>query len=165
MLMTNNDTMRLYFFRHAEAEPGSDSVPDDARRLTKRGAERTRRAGRVLAGLGIKPARLFSSPLARARQTADILGQALNTPVQVRPEVGPGFNAQAVDALARDLGAGAEVIFVGHEPDFSATVSALIGGGWIAMKKGGMARVDVELSQPLRGTLVWLIAPRLFNAD
>lgn len=122
MLMTNNDTMRLYFFRHAEAEPGSDSVPD-------------------------------------------ILGQALNTPVQVRPEVGPGFNAQAVDALARDLGAGAEVIFVGHEPDFSATVSALIGGGWIAMKKGGMARVDVELSQPLRGTLVWLIAPRLFNAD
>ena len=160
-----SDNMRLYFFRHAEAEPGSDSVPDDARQLTSRGIERTRRAATVLKALKIAPVRLFSSPLARARQTADLLGQTLGTPVQVRNELGPGFNAEAVDALVRDLGSGAEVLFVGHEPDFSATISALIGGGWITMKKGGLARVDVDDAQPMRGSLVWLIPPKFFDAQ
>lgn len=159
-----SDNMRLYFFRHAEAEPGSDPLPDEARKLTSRGIERTHQAARVMKTLKIAPLRLFSSPLVRARQTADILGQALGIPVQVRTELGPGFNAQAVNALVRDLGRGAEVMFVGHEPDFSATVSELIGGGWITMKKGGLARVDVDHDQPVRGTLVWLIAPKVFDA-
>jgi phosphohistidine phosphatase SixA len=54
-------------------------------------------------------------------------------------------------------------MFVGHEPDFGLTVSALIGGGTITMKKGGVARIDVESSEPLHGSLVWLIAPKLFD--
>lgn len=160
-----SDNMHLYFFRHAEAEPGSAKLSDENRQITSRGIERTHRAAQMLKALKIKPVRLFSSPLVRARQTADILGKTLGVPVQVRTELGPGFNAQAVNALVRDLGRGAEVMFVGHEPDFSATVSALIGGGWITMKKGGLARIDVDSEQPVRGSLVWLIAPKVFDAS
>ena len=155
--------MHLYFFRHAEAEDGSATLPDHARQLTKRGVERTRHAATVLKSLGIKPAQLYSSPLVRARQTADILAEALGVTVEERDEVGPGFNTQAIDRLVRDAQNDDEVMFVGHEPDFSATISALIGGGWVDMKKGGLARIDLDNTQPLRGMLVWLIAPKVFD--
>jgi phosphohistidine phosphatase len=157
--------MQLYFFRHAEAEVGSANLPDHARQLTQQGIERTHHAANVLKSLGVKPAYLYSSPLLRARQTAEILAGTLGIDVLERTEVGPGFNAQAVEELVRDAGSDAAIMFVGHEPDFSATVSALIGGGWITMKKGGMARIDIDNLQPLRGSLVWLIAPKIFDQD
>jgi phosphohistidine phosphatase SixA len=55
-------------------------------------------------------------------------------------------------------------MFVGHEPDFSTTIASLVGGR-VAMKKGGLARVDIISSQPqpLLGELVWLIAPKVFE--
>ncbi len=31
------------------------------------------------------------------------------------------------------------------------------------MKKGGLARVDVFAQGPTRGSLVWMIAPRIFD--
>jgi phosphohistidine phosphatase len=155
--------MQLYFFRHAEAEDGSATLPDYARQLTKRGVQRTRNAANALKSLGLKPAHLYSSPLVRARQTADILAETLGVEVLERAEVGPGFNEQAVETLVRDAGGDSEIMFVGHEPDFSATVSALIGGGWVEIKKGGLARIDIDNVQPLRGMLVWLIAPKIFD--
>ena len=67
--------MRLYFLRHASA---SDVAPSDAeRKLTKEGEEESRMAGAALAELGVKPARIFSSPLVRARQTAQIAAKAV----------------------------------------------------------------------------------------
>lgn len=154
--------MRLYFLRHAHAEPGSPDTPDFKRALTPAGIAHTRRAAYLLNALGVDPDRLFTSPLIRARQTADIVGQALGVAVQVRREVGPGFGVHAVEALTRDLGSGDEVIFVGHEPDFSGTVAALTGGR-VVMKKAGIARVDVVSYQPLAGELIWLIAPKLYG--
>lgn len=155
--------MQLYLFRHAEAEDGSLTLADGERKLTKRGIERTRKAAGVVKSLGVKPAHLYSSPLVRARQTADILAEALGVKVEVHEEVGPGFNTKTAARLVQDSGHDDQIMFVGHEPDFSATISAIIGGGWIEMKKGGLARIDVENLEPLRGTLVWLIAPKIFD--
>lgn len=152
--------MRLYFLRHGIAQPGDDDTPDFKRALTASGIARTRQAARLLKALDVDIDRLYTSPLIRARQTADIVGQALGTAVQVRKEVAPGFNVQHVEALTRALGHDDTVLFVGHEPDFSRTISALVGGR-VVMKKGGLARVDVIAYQPLVGQLVWLIAPKL----
>ncbi len=154
--------MRLYFFRHAIAQPADDHTPDHKRALTPEGVARTRHAARRLKLLELDPDRLYTSPLIRARQTADILGQALGIAVQVRREVGPGFNLTAVEALIRDLGDDDEVLFVGHEPDFSQTIAALV-GGQIVMKKGALARIDTVAYQPLIGQLVWLIPPKAFE--
>ena len=67
--------MKLYFLRHASA---SDVAPSDAeRKLTKEGEEEARIAGAALAELGVKPAHIFSSPLVRARQTAEIAAREL----------------------------------------------------------------------------------------
>jgi phosphohistidine phosphatase len=155
--------LRLYFFRHGVAQPrDTPEIMDHQRRLTEIGAQRVWRAARALKLLGVKPSRLYSSPLMRARQTADILGQVLGVAVQVRTEVGPGFNAAAAAALIRDMGRDDEAIFVGPEPDFSQTICELT-GALIELKKGGMARVDITTYHPLRGRLVWLVAPRVFN--
>jgi phosphohistidine phosphatase len=156
--------MRVYFFRHGLAQAHDDpTLPDHLRQLTDEGIIRTRRAARVLKMLDLNPERLYSSPLIRARQTADILGQTLGVAVQVREELSPGFNVAALDSLTHDLGPDDEVLLVGHEPDFSDMVSELTGGCQVEMKKGGLARVDIELYHPLRGALVWLIAPKVFD--
>jgi len=157
--------MKLYFFRHGHTEDAQGPDFDDfTRNLTDKGIERTEAAGKALSKLGVKPKKLYTSPRARARQTADILAKALGVSVTVQEDVNFGFNAQHVPALIADFEPDDEIIFVGHEPDLSITVSALVGGGEILMKKGGMARVDVSLQNPERGVLVWMLAPRLFDA-
>ena len=52
-------------------------------------------------------------------------------------------------------------MLVGHEPDFSATIAACIGGGSVECKKGGLARLDIDDPDSLSGTLVWLLPPRV----
>jgi phosphohistidine phosphatase SixA len=51
---------------------------------------------------------------------------------------------------------------VGHEPDFSSVIGQLIGSGSVVMRKGGLARVDI--TNPMRGELVWLLTPQLLGA-
>lgn len=155
--------MRLYFFRHASAEDARAGASDASRELTSEGIANTRQAAGVLKTLGVKPDCLYTSPLTRARQTADILSQALDVEVLERQEVAPGFSIHAVETLTSGLDPNAQILFVGHEPDFSTTVSALVGGR-VVMKKGGLARVDIVAQPPLVGELVWLIAPKVFNA-
>ncbi|MCA0458437.1 MAG: histidine phosphatase family protein [Chloroflexi bacterium] len=156
--------MELYFFRHGQAEDAQGPDFDDfARSLTDKGVERTQAAGRALLRLNIKPVRLYTSPRLRARQTAEILGAALGITSEARDEVNFGFNPHLIPAMLTEIGNDAAVMFVGHEPDLSITVGALTGGGEVEMKKGGMARVDLLARSPLRGMLMWLIAPRVLD--
>jgi len=154
--------MRLYFLRHGHAEPGI-SVSDHERQLTTEGVSYLQTAAKVMKKLKIRPTHLFSSPRVRAQQTADIVSGVLNIPVQIREEVNFGFDTNAVHTLIDDLPENAQVMFVGHEPTFSMTVEA-IAGGRIIMKKGGLVRVDLIDPQRLRGDLIWVIAPKVFNA-
>ena len=157
--------MELYFVRHGQAE---DSQPPDfddfARKLTEKGVERTAVAATALAQLELKPAVLYTSPRLRARQTAEILSQALGVSVTMRDELNFGFNATLLPPLLSEIGNDQQVMFVGHEPDLSITVSGLIGGGDIEMKKGGVARVDLVARSPLRGVLFWVLTPRVLDA-
>jgi phosphohistidine phosphatase len=51
-------------------------------------------------------------------------------------------------------------MLVGHEPDFSETISQVTGGSRVVVKKGGLACVQLDDPASLRGTLVWLIPPK-----
>lgn len=153
--------MELYFFRHGQAEDAQGPDFDDfARKLTDKGVERTQAAGHALVKLNVKPAYIYTSPRLRARQTADILGEALGINPQAREEVNFGFNPHLIPGLIGDLPNEASLLFVGHEPDLSITISNLVGGGEIEMKKGGLARIELVSRHPLRGTLIWLLTPR-----
>ena len=77
--------------------------------------------------------------------------------------VSSGYSRE-VEQLAEGVNEGGELMFVGHEPSMSEVVGDLIGGE-VVMKKGGMARVDgTFFASPLEGELVWLIAPKVFDA-
>ena len=153
--------MRLYLVRHGIAEDYAES--DFARQLTARGRQRVEVSARVMRHLKLKPARIFSSPRLRARQTAEIIGDALGAPVQPAEEVNFGFDRGDIAGLTRDLAIDDEVMFVGHNPDMSLLAHELSGVD-VGMKKGGLARIDLLGKRARHGELVWLIAPKVFDA-
>ena len=69
----------LYFIRHGVAEERGDAWPDDNKRpLTDEGMSRMRKAMRGLARMGVSLDVVLTSPLVRARQTADIVAGGID---------------------------------------------------------------------------------------
>ena len=153
--------MRYYFVRHGIAE--DMATRDFDRELTGRGRRRVARSASVMKRLDLQPAQIFSSPRLRARQTAELIGAALDIPVSLVEAVDFGFDLSGIDRLTREMHFDDEVMFVGHNPDMSEIVHELTGVD-LSMKKGGLARVDVLGSNARHGELVWLIAPKVFDA-
>jgi phosphohistidine phosphatase len=154
--------MRLYFLRHGIAHDPDGTTPDALRELTSEGVWRMRRSARMMKMLHLDLDRLYSSPLARCRQTAEIVAAALAIAVQVREELAPGFSVEHVDRLTHDMGEGSEVLFVGHEPDLSRIVCDLTGAR-VQMKKGALLRVDITSYQPMLGEVAYMLSPKVFN--
>ena len=143
---------QLWLLRHGEAEP-HDARSDDERRLTDRGADQSRAAGRALAALDVVFQAVYTSPKVRARDTAQLACEVLGCePIEHGP-LRQGFTAD--DALEL-LHADERVLVVGHEPDFSQVVQDLTGGR-IDLKKGGVAGVRLDGA---RGELIVLLRPR-----
>jgi phosphohistidine phosphatase len=114
--------MRVHLCRHAEASPGE---PDELRELTEAGWSAARRLGEDLAELDEPPRVVVTSPLVRARQTADPVAERLGCDVLVRDELRPGATADslrtAVDGLPSPVAA------VCHQPDCSGIMLAITG--------------------------------------
>ena len=109
--------MRLVIVRHAEALPGA---PDELRPLTPEGKAHARELGQRLRDeLGGVDA-VLSSPLLRARETAEALG--LGAP-EADERLAPG--ATADDVRETVAGRGETVVVVGHQPDCGRIVAAL----------------------------------------
>jgi phosphohistidine phosphatase len=154
--------MRLYFVRHGRAEDRLEWNPadDHLRPLTDIGKYRMERAANRMIDLGVAPDVILTSPLTRARQTADIVGEALDCEVVEIYELAD----LSVDVLSHllDRYAFAEsLMLVGHEPDFSMTIDMICGGGNVVVKKGSLIRVDLFSTFPPRGSLVWSIPPKI----
>jgi phosphohistidine phosphatase SixA len=112
--------VRVFVVRHAEAAPGE---PDELRPLTSAGQEAARRRARELAGQGVEV--VLSSPLLRARQTADAIAAATGTHVEIDDRLAPGATAEELRAAVDDRGE--TVVTVGHQPDCGEIVLELTG--------------------------------------
>lgn len=145
----------LWLLRHGEAEP-HDADADDARRLTERGREQSRAAGRALAALGVEFQHVFTSPKVRALETARLACEALGVePVEHLP-LRAGFAREHALELLAATGDDQRVLIVGHDPDFSQLVYDITGGR-VALKKGGIAGLKVSGGG---GELLVLMRPR-----
>ena len=112
--------MRLFVVRHAEAAPGD---PDELRALTGAGRAAARALGDRLAEHELDA--VLSSPLLRARETADAIARAAGLVAEPDERLAPGADADGVrEAVA---GRGDTVVTVGHQPDCSEIVLALSG--------------------------------------
>jgi phosphohistidine phosphatase len=150
---------QLWFLRHGEAEP-HDARPDPDRRLTERGEEQSRAAGRALAALEIAFQRVVTSPRVRALDTARLACEALGCDLEVEEALSSGFDVHDAIELAAGAGDDKRVLFVGHNPDFEQIVHDLTGGN-VDMKKGGVA--GVRMRDRRRGELIVLLRPREIN--
>jgi phosphohistidine phosphatase len=155
-------TRRIYFLRHGKAAPRATWEGDDGLRpLTPEGEALMRLEARGIRRLGLAPGVILTSPLVRARQTAEIAAEALGLRDRLVEDarLAHGFDARCLERLAAERPEATELMVVGHEPEFSATIAELIGGGSVDMKKGGLARVDVGGPGLEDGVLAWLLTP------
>lgn len=154
--------MKIYFLRHGIAADREDRQgSDEERPLTKEGRRSMKREAKAIEKLDLGIEALITSPLVRAKETAEFIADHLDLKCLEDGRLRPGFDVDALKNIVADHFNRKAVMLVGHEPDFSETISQVIGGGEIDLKKGGLACVDVENPAALEGTLVLLAPPKL----
>jgi len=156
----------LYLIRHGLAEERGDAWPDDEKRpLTEDGMARMRKAARGLSRLGVAFDVVLTSPLVRARQTAEIVAGGLAPrPSLVNIEsLSPGASYAALVADLEKHARKPRIALVGHEPDLGELAARLIGSRHaIEFKKGAICRIDVEDVPPSGpGDLRWFLSPKI----
>jgi phosphohistidine phosphatase len=115
--------MRVFLVRHAHSDPGD---PDELRPLSARGREEARALGDRLTTHPTPPELVLSSPLLRARETADAIAHAASIELRVDDRLAPGATPELFEAALGDAEA-AVVAAVGHQPDCSEIARALTG--------------------------------------
>jgi phosphohistidine phosphatase len=159
--------MRLIIIRHAIAvERGTPDIADEDRPLTRKGERRFQEAARGLARIEPRPDVLLTSPLPRARQTAEIAAAAWGKIKPKKSDVLGGGSFAEIAAVLDKLPRDASAAVVGHEPDVSELLAAILGSkdpAAFTFKKGGVAVVEVAGPLGQGGVLVWAMPPRLLR--
>jgi phosphohistidine phosphatase len=158
--------MILYIVRHAWAgQSGDPQWPDDDQRpLTEKGEKRFRKMMKKLAKRGVDPAQVYTSPLVRCKQTADIVAaRAASQPtVTELDELRPGADAAAIIGKTQPS-ADQDIAWVGHAPDVGQLVGDLVGDddARFEFAKGAVAAISFEdRPQVGRGVLCWLVTAK-----
>lgn len=156
--------VELYLLRHAHAGDSAKwEGPDSERPLSSKGKRQAERLGAFLAERGFAPDAIVTSPLLRARQTAQLLGDAIGIAVAVDDRLGGPLDVDDVNSIVERAG-GTSVVLVGHDPSFSDLCAALSGTEYLPMKKGALARIDMALPiEANGGVLRWLLPPELIS--
>lgn len=160
--------MELYLIRHALAQQLGlkNDFTDEKRTLTSEGRDRMREAARGLRKLGVQLDLLLTSPLVRAVETAEIVGEALGISkkeIISTDRLAPGGSADELFAEIKSHGI-ESVALVGHQPDLGEIIAKIVQANSklsIDLKKGSICCINVVETVPsLRGELVWLMTPK-----
>lgn len=184
--------MKILFIRHGVAEENKENDIhsrdfDEQRALTKEGKEKILKGARGLVNLVGRPCVIFSSPLLRAKQTAEILAAVWGeVPVyfteSLRPEekfasfipqllkFKTGKYKKILKPVGRSEGQPV-IVIIGHEPYLSQSVSSLIGDSMnvqIKIKKGGACFIRLQglFKDSFRSgqaQLLWLLTPSMIR--
>jgi phosphohistidine phosphatase len=160
--------VQLLVIRHAIAEDreafAGTGLDDAQRPITARGERRMRQGVRGLRRVIRRMDLLASSPLVRARQTADIVAARYPRAERVEiPSLAPEADPQDfLEWLVQQ--AGREVLAaVGHEPSLSGIVTWLVANRKepvIELKKGAACLVDFPSSVTAGGGVIhWALTP------
>jgi phosphohistidine phosphatase len=156
----------LFILRHGEAGNRMTVMERDSERpLTPEGRTEMQKIARSLKAIGLQTDRIYTSPLRRARETAEIAAKILEIPTleewdELKPD---GSKTGLYRKLAR-LGQNSRPILVGHEPYLSSMIGEIMGttSAKIVLKKGGVAKVRITSFTPrVSGELRWLLTPKI----
>lgn len=153
--------MRVFIMRHSTAvDPYA--APDEFRWLTEAGRARVRAMTQAVGDeLGV-PTHIFTSPLVRAVQTADLLAEGLGfegiVKVHAPLAIERGTTAQALSVLD-ELDDRAKVFLVSHEPKVRVLLGHLAGISHApSFRTGSIAAVDMH-SKSGRGHFAFWVNP------
>jgi len=160
--------MNLFILRHGIAvEHGAAGYEnDDERPLTSKGERKVWMIAEAMKALEISFDLALSSPLVRARETAEIVAEALKCKkrLELTDTLEPQESAKPLIEYLNDQGAVDDVLLVGHEPFLSRLISLLISGNpraSVLLKKGGFCKLSTgELKHGQCATLEWLLTPK-----
>ena len=157
--------MRVLIIRHAIAEDAQGGQSDAERALTKAGRRKMREAADGLSRVVEKIDVLGSSPLVRARQTAQIISEAYDgISLATVDALKPGKPLKAVLQWVQSQPADATVALVGHEPQLGLLVGWLLSGeqrrSFVRFRKGGACLLRFDRSvRAGAGVLEWMLKP------
>lgn len=162
--------MQIYIVRHGIAIDREDPKcpPDPERYLTEEGIEKTKQVAKGVLALGAAPDLFFSSPYVRAVQTAEIFAHALDYSRQEIRRTDlllPGAEpALLFRELAKDKQLSTVFLF-GHAPQLDDVVAAAVGSKQhiTALKKAGVAVLELKRVWPPSGGLLWLATPKILR--
>jgi len=162
--------MELYIVRHGIAIDREDpKCPADPERyLTEEGIAKTKLVAKGVAALGATADAFFSSPYVRAMQTAEIFADALyfsRQKIEKTEALLPGCDPlQLFRELAREKQASSVFCF-GHAPQLDEAVAYALGSKRLltALKKAGVAMIELKRVSPPSGVLIWLATPKLLK--
>jgi phosphohistidine phosphatase len=158
----------LYLIRHGIAEERGEAWPDDTKRpLTDRGIARLKKEARALARLGVTLDVVLTSPLVRARQTADAVASTFDPrpPIVAIESLSPGGTYQALLGDLERQTRRSRMALVGHEPSLGELAARMIGSRHpLEFKKGAVCRIDFGTIPPAGpGALRWFITPKILR--
>ena len=159
--------MLLHLLRHADAgDPAAWDGPDAARPLSDKGRNQAKRLGKFLAGINFSGTPFLSSPKIRAKETAELVAEPIDAKVVLDDRLGGALTLDSVEAMLADAGDPERPVLVGHDPDFSELVTVLCGAAGVELRKGALARIEID--RPLQagaGTLRWLLPPDVLKPE
>jgi phosphohistidine phosphatase len=162
--------IELYVVRHGIAVGRESPMEDAFRPLTSKGRRRFRKTAKAFGRIARKLDVIFTSPLVRAVQTAEILArEAKHGEVAVLEELDPKVAVETlVEAIAIRANGSKAVALVGHEPQLSELVAALAGVGAeeLDLKKGAIVRLDMDdPSETGTADPRWTLQPKSKSVD
>ena len=167
-------TTKAYFIRHGIAVERNHERADEARFLTTKGIEKTRQVAQRLRDQSLQFDTLLTSPLVRARETAEIL-HAAGLSAQVKDFSFLSPSGELSDWLVwlekwqQTHSDEQSVALVGHEPNLSQWAQQLVAGSDsifqsrpLILKKAGVIGLQVPAARRAIGgsQLFWLSPPR-----
>ncbi len=156
--------MKCYLLRHGIAvDQEAWSGSDFDRPLTSDGCTRMEREAKAIDDLSLELDSIVTSPLLRAKQTAEIVAARLGLCDKLAEDqrLDDGFSLERLGAILADHPDSEAIMLVGHEPSMSATIGRAIGGASIELKKAALAGVEFTNSGSRSGTLFSLLPPKI----
>lgn len=152
--------MLLLLIRHGHAVDDAPGLGDTGRWLTEKGRTTTHRVARRVRKLKkLRPATIWTSPLVRSVQTAEIFAAVIETEGEVRAvaELSPGRDPVDLITLLGVSPPPGPLALVGHEPSLSQILRVLVDETGIdGFKKSGVVAVEWEEG---KGTVVLALNP------
>jgi phosphohistidine phosphatase len=158
----------LYLVRHAIAAERGEDWPDDTKRpLTDTGITRFKESVEGLAWLQVEIDEIFTSPLVRAKQTANLLAHGLGnkTSVKTLDALAPDRSPRQVINELSHAAKRHRIALVGHEPALGELAAHLLGSPRsLPFKKGGVCYITIQgLTSRRPGELVWFLPPKVLR--